>query len=288
LEDTYSELALRLGVFAGVFVALAVAEALAPRRKRTANKPQRWLSHFSLVVINTIAARILLPIGAVGMAFLAERHGWGLFNNIAIPAWLAVALAFVLLDLAIYLQHVLFHAVPLLWRLHLVHHADLDFDVTTGLRFHTIEIVLSLGIKLAAVCLLGAPALAVLLFEIALNATSMFNHSNLHLPRWLDMVLRFVVVTPDMHRVHHSANALETNSNFGFNLPWWDFLLGTYRSAPRAGHEQMIIGLAEFRDEHRVESLWGVLTLPFTATAPGTAESRTADEPRKSGLARSA
>jgi sterol desaturase/sphingolipid hydroxylase (fatty acid hydroxylase superfamily) len=212
-----------------------------------------------------VVARMILPIGAVGMAVLAESNGWGLFNNVQLPGWLAGILAFILLDFAIYLQHVLFHAVPALWRLHMVHHADLDIDVTTGLRFHTIEIVLSLGIKLAVVSLLGAPALAVLAFEIALNATSMFNHSNLRLPGWLDRVLRLLLVTPDMHRVHHSASPRETNSNFGFNLPWWDFLLGTYCAQPHEGHERMTIGLAEYRDERRAESLLWMLIVPFTA-----------------------
>jgi sterol desaturase/sphingolipid hydroxylase (fatty acid hydroxylase superfamily) len=178
------------------------------------------------------------------------------------PGWLAVLLAVIALDLALYLQHVLFHAVPLLWRLHMVHHADLDFDVTTGLRFHTIEILLSAGIKSAAVLLLGAPALAVLIFEVLLSATSMFNHGNLKLPLWLDRVLRLLVVTPDMHRVHHSQTPRETNSNFGFNLPWWDFLLGTYRSQPAAGHDAMEIGLAQFRDESAGRLHW-MLALPF-------------------------
>jgi sterol desaturase/sphingolipid hydroxylase (fatty acid hydroxylase superfamily) len=241
---------------------MAAWEVLAPRRRLTTAKPVRWASNLGLVVLDTVAARLLLPLGAVGVALLAEERGWGLFNNLPLPAWLAVALSVVALDFVIYLQHVLFHAVPLLWRLHLVHHADLDFDVTTGVRFHTLEILLSLGIKAAAVILLGAPALAVLVFEVLLNATSLFNHGNVRLPAWLDRVLRLVVVTPEMHRVHHSVDPRETNSNFGFNLPWWDFLLGTYRAQPAAGHEGMTIGLEQFRDE-RVERLHWMLALPF-------------------------
>jgi sterol desaturase/sphingolipid hydroxylase (fatty acid hydroxylase superfamily) len=197
------------------------------------------------------------------MALLAEERGWGLFANVAVPGWLAVVLSVVLLDLVIYLQHVLFHAVPLLWRLHMVHHADLDFDVTTGVRFHTIEILLSLGIKMGAVVLLGTPALAVLIFEVLLNATSMFSHGNVRLPGWLDRVLRLVLVTPEMHRVHHSARPRETNSNFGFNLPWWDYLLGTYRAQPAEGHEGMTIGLTQLRDERRADRLHWMLVLPF-------------------------
>jgi sterol desaturase/sphingolipid hydroxylase (fatty acid hydroxylase superfamily) len=261
-ETLFSESTLRLGCFAGVLLLMVVWELLAPRRPLTVGKTGRWFSNLGLVVVNTLTARLLLPLGAVGMAFIAEERGWGLFNNLQLPFWATVLLAVIALDLIIYLQHVLFHAVPVLWRLHMVHHADLDFDVTTGVRFHTVEILLSLGIKLAAVVLLGAPALAVLIFEVVLNATSMFNHGNVRLPFWLDRVLRWLVVTPDMHRVHHSILARETNSNFGFNLPWWDRLFGTYRAQPAAGHDRMTIGLSQFRDE-RVEQLHWMLALPL-------------------------
>ncbi len=254
---------IRLGFFSGVLILMAVWEVLAPRRRLTTAKAPRWFSNLGLVCTNALAVRVLLPIGAVSMAVVAEEHGWGLFHNIGLPAWLAVALSVVALDCVIYLQHVLFHAVPVLWRLHMVHHADLDFDVTTGVRFHTIEILLSLGIKMAAVVLLGAPAVAVLIFEVLLNATSMFSHGNVRLPAWLDRVLRLVVVTPEMHRVHHSVNPSETNSNFGFNLPWWDYLLGTYRSQPATGHENMTVGLSQCRDERQVERLHWMLALPF-------------------------
>jgi sterol desaturase/sphingolipid hydroxylase (fatty acid hydroxylase superfamily) len=252
----------RLSVFLGVLVLMAAWELLAPRRALIARKPLRWLSNLALVGLNTLVLRVLIPLGAAGMALLAEEQGWGLLNTLAMPPWLAIVLAVVALDFVIYLQHVLFHAVPALWRLHMVHHADLDFDVTTGVRFHTLEILLSMGIKLAAVILLGAPALAVLIFEVLLNATSMFSHGNVRLPHWLDQGLRLVVVTPEMHRVHHSVNPGETNSNFGFNLPWWDYLLGTYHAQPAEGHEGMTIGLSQFQDE-RVEQLHWMLALPF-------------------------
>jgi sterol desaturase/sphingolipid hydroxylase (fatty acid hydroxylase superfamily) len=225
----------------------------------------RWVSNLGLVALNALAVRFLVPMGAVALAHEAEARSWGLFNNVPWPGWLVVPLAVVALDLAIYLQHVMFHAVPLLWRLHMVHHADLDFDTTTGVRFHTLEILLSLGIKAGAVLVLGAPALAVLIFEVVLNASSMFNHGNVRLPAWLDRPLRWVVVTPEMHRVHHSVIVQETNSNFGFNLPWWDFLFGTYRAQPAQGHESMTIGLEQLRDE-RVDRLAWMLALPFVGS----------------------
>jgi sterol desaturase/sphingolipid hydroxylase (fatty acid hydroxylase superfamily) len=279
MNDLQAEQVIQLCIFAAVLVLLALAELLFPRRHLTVGKPLRWLNNLALVSINTIVVRILLPLGAVGMAAKAQENGWGLFNNVDVPGWLAVILAVVLLDFAIYVQHVLFHAVPLFWRLHLVHHADLDFDVTTGLRFHTLEILLSWGIKLAVVILLGASALAVFIFEVLLNATSMFNHSNLRLPGWLDRLLRLVLVTPDMHRVHHSTLRRETNSNFGFNLPWWDFLLGTYQNQPELGHEDMTIGLAHLRDEKQVERLPQMFALPFLAEAGGYPLNRGDEDP---------
>jgi sterol desaturase/sphingolipid hydroxylase (fatty acid hydroxylase superfamily) len=254
---------IRLACFAGVLLLMALWEALAPRRRLTVRRPLRWASNLGLVALDTLLVRFLIPLGAVGVALVAAERGWGVLNNLSLPAWMAVALAVVALDLVIYLQHVMFHAVPLLWRLHRVHHADLDFDATTGVRFHPVEILLSLGIKMAAVVLLGTPALAVLLFEVLLNATSVFNHGNVRLPRWLDWLLRLVVVTPEMHRVHHSTDPRETNSNFGFNLPWWDYLLGTYRAQPAAGHEQMAIGLRQFRDERVADRLDWMLVLPL-------------------------
>ena len=238
---------IRLAAFAGVFIAMAVWEFVVPRRKQAIGRGRRWPNNLGVVVVNTLLVRIAFPTTAVGLALVAEARGFGLFNVIALPAWVAVVASVVILDLAIYLQHVLFHAVPALWRLHRMHHADLEFDVSTGLRFHPIEIVLSMLIKFAVVAALGAPALSVLVFEVLLNATSMFNHANVRIPLAIDRVLRWLLVTPDMHRVHHSILARETNSNFGFNLPWWDRLFGTYRAQPAAGHEAMTIGIEQFR-----------------------------------------
>lgn len=237
---------LRLGCFAGVLLLMLLWERLAPRRETTTGLGRR-ASNLGLAAINSVAARLCVPLGAVGTALLAEERGWGLLNHLALPAWLAVAGAVVALDLAVYLQHVLFHLVPPLWRLHRLHHADPHFDATTGVRFHTLEILLSALLKMGVVALLGAAPSAVVVFEVLLNATALFNHGNVRLPGWLDRVLRHVVVTPDMHRVHHSADPTETNSNFGFNLPWWDVLFGTYRAQPASGHEGMTVGLSEPR-----------------------------------------
>ncbi len=257
---------IRLGAFGGVFTVMAIWELVGPRRKEAIGRGMRWPSNLGVVVVDSLLVRLVFPITAVGLALVAEAHGWGLFNEITLPAWIAILASVVLLDLAIYFQHVLFHAVPALWRLHRMHHADLEFDVTTGLRFHPIEILLSMMIKLAVVAVLGAPAVAVLIFEVLLNATSMFNHSNVRLPLGLDRALRWFVVTPDMHRVHHSILSRETNSNFGFNLPWWDRLFGTYRAQPAAGHEGMTIGIEQFRDPREL-GLDRMLLQPFRGDA---------------------
>jgi len=257
-----NELAVRLGIFLGVFSAMALWELALPRRALREKKMTRWSNNLVLVALNTIVLRVLFPTTAVGLALVLGENGTGLLNHFAVPYFLAVVLSILLLDLVIYLQHLMFHAVPVLWRLHRMHHADLDFDVTTGARFHPIEIALSMLIKFAAIAVLGPPAVAVLVFEILLNATAMFNHANVRIhPAW-DRVLRWVVVTPDMHRVHHSIDAPETNSNFGFNLPWWDRLFGTYRAQPAAGHEQMTIGIGQFRS-HRDLWLDRMLAIPF-------------------------
>jgi sterol desaturase/sphingolipid hydroxylase (fatty acid hydroxylase superfamily) len=239
-----NEPAIRLGFFFGVFAIMVVWEFLMPRRRRALSRWIRWPSNIAVVVLNTVVVRLVVPTAAVGLALFADERGWGLLNQLALPAWLEVVLSVMVLDLAIYLQHVMFHAVPALWRMH---HADIDFDVTTGARFHPVEILLSMGIKLAVVAALGPPALAVLVFEVLLNATAMFNHGNVRIPPKLDRVLRWFVVTPDMHRVHHSVIPRETNSNFGFNLPWWDRLLGSYRAQPEDGHAGMTIGIEQFR-----------------------------------------
>ncbi|WP_319783899.1 sterol desaturase family protein [Oceanisphaera sp. IT1-181] len=241
------ELWIRLGFFAGVLLMMMLWEWRSPRRPQLQTRGQRWPHNLLLLVINTLLVRWFFPLAAVGAALVASERGWGLFNVWPVPVWLSVVLSLLALDLLIYLQHRLLHAQPLLWRLHRVHHADVELDVTTGLRFHPLEILLSMLLKLAAVTLLGAPALAVLLFEVLLNASSMFNHANVNLPQRQDRWLRLILVTPDMHRVHHSVIPNETNSNFGFNLPWWDRLFGTYQSQPKAGQLGMTIGLTQFR-----------------------------------------
>ena len=257
---------IRLAAFCGVFALMAIWELIGPRRTQTSGRGWRWPNNLGVVVVDTLLVRILFPTTAVGLALIANAHGLGLFNVVPLPAWIGVVASVILLDLAIYFQHVLFHAVPALWRLHRMHHADLDIDVSTGLRFHPIEILLSMVVKLAVVLALGASALAVLLFEVLLNATSMFNHSNVRMPEGFDGVLRWFVVTPDMHRVHHSILTRETNSNFGFNLPWWDRLFGTYRAQPAAGHEAMTIGIEQFRDPREL-GLDRMLLQPFRGGA---------------------
>jgi len=265
---------IRLGAFFGILCIMALWEVAAPRRARALPKWRRWASNLGIVFLNSALLRLVFPAAAVGFAVLAQSQGWGLFNQHTAPFALAVLASVVILDFAIYLQHVMFHAVPVLWRLHRMHHADLDFDVTTGARFHPIEILLSMLIKLAVIALLGPPAVAVMIFEVILNATAMFNHGNVRLPVGLDRVLRLLVVTPDMHRVHHSIEDHETNSNFGFNLPWWDRLFGTYQAQPDAGHEAMTIGIRDYREPKLVTDLPGMLVLPFLGKISGYAINR--------------
>lgn len=257
-----SEPIIRLACFAGVFALMALWEVLAPRRKRMVARTLRWPNNLGVVAVDTLLVRLLLPTAAVGVALHAEANGWGVLAFLDWPYAVKVAIAVVALDLAIYLQHVLFHAVPALWRLHRMHHADLDIDVTTGVRFHPIEILISLVIKIGVVAALGAPALAVVIFEVLLNATSMFNHGNVRMPGPIDQVVRWLLVTPDMHRVHHSIDPRETNTNFGFNFAVWDRLFGTYRPAPAAGHIGMTIGLSQFRDPRELR-LDRMLSQPF-------------------------
>jgi sterol desaturase/sphingolipid hydroxylase (fatty acid hydroxylase superfamily) len=238
---------IRVAAFFSVLVGMALWELAQPRRRGEIPRLLRWSGNLGIVALDTVVVRLTFPIVAVGLALLAEERGWGLFNVFETPAWLSFLVSFLAFDLAIYLQHVLFHSVPALWRLHRMHHADLEFDATTGVRFHPVEILISMGLKLALVAALGPPALAVLAFEVLLNATSMFNHGNVRIPARMDGILRWLIVTPDMHRVHHSILPNETHSNFGFNLPWWDRLLGTYRAQPRDGHAEMTIGIEQFR-----------------------------------------
>ena len=258
-----NEPAIRLGFFLGTFAAVALWEVLAPKRALLVSKAYRWASNIGLVVLNTVIIRLLFPLAAVGLAAFCAENGWGLINHFQVPSWLAIPLAVIAMDFVIWLQHVMVHAVPALWRLHRVHHADLDYDVTTGARFHPIEIILSMLIKFATIVVLGPPVVAVVIFEVLLNAMSMFNHGNIRLPQALDRILRWVVVTPDMLRVHHSIEDDETNSNFGFNLTWWDRLFGTYREQPRGGHTGMTIGIRDFTDPREVDRLYAMLWLPF-------------------------
>jgi sterol desaturase/sphingolipid hydroxylase (fatty acid hydroxylase superfamily) len=257
---------IRLSAFVGIFGLMALWEVWSPRRPRAVSRRSRWPSNLGLVVLNTLLMRLILPTSAVGIALAAQAQGVGLLNVLPLPPWLAFVLAQVGLDLAIYLQHVLFHKVPLLWRLHRMHHADVDVDATNGLRFHPLEILLSMGIKFAVIALLGAPAAAVVVFEVLLNGLAVFNHSNVHIAVPLDRVLRWFLVTPDMHRIHHSWYAQECNSNYGFNLTWWDRLFGTYRAQPQDGHTHMTLGLPEWR-EPRWLRLDRMLVLPFVDPA---------------------
>ena len=268
------EVPIRLGFFFGVFALIGLWELAAPRRALSVAKGMRWLNNLGLVFFNSFLLRLLFPAAAAGVAATASTQGWGLLNIYSVPVPLAVVLGVVSMDLVIYLQHVMVHAVPALWRLHRVHHADLDYDVTTGARFHPLEIILSMLIKFATILVLGPPLAAVVIFEILLNATAMFNHGNIRLPAAVDRILRWFVVTPDMHRVHHSVEDDEANSNFGFNLPWWDRLFGTYRNQPRQGHEGMTIGIHHYRDPQQVDRLPGMLRLPFIGRITGYAINR--------------
>ena len=260
------EAEVRVTCFAGVFAGIFVWEILAPRRTRQCLKFVRWFNNLGITTINTLILRIATPVAAVAAANLAQQQDSGLFNHFDLPAWLVIALAVIVLDLLLYFQHLAFHHVPFLWRLHRMHHADLDFDVTTGIRFHPIEIILSMLIKVVAVLMLGVPVAAVIIFETLLNASSLFNHGNIYIPKNADKILRYFLVTPDMHRVHHSVIGSETNSNFGFNLPWWDYLFRTYRAQPKAGHTGMTIGIENFRTER---DLWldCLLLQPFKTPA---------------------
>ena len=261
--NSSTEMIIRLGCFIGLFVVLAFLETLFPRRRRVLSRRVRWPGNIGISILDQIAIRLLIPLPAIALAAYCTEQQWGLMNQFQALPWLTIPFAVLALDLAIYLQHVLFHMVPVFWRLHRMHHADLEFDVTTGIRFHPLSILLSVLIKLAAVLLIGPPVVAVLIFEVLLNATSMFNHSNVKIHPSVDRMVRFFVVTPDMHRVHHSVDRAETNSNFGFNFPWWDRLFGTYRDQPAAGHEAMTIGLDKFRAERDLR-LGRMLIQPFS------------------------
>ena len=256
------EAVFRLAAFGSVFVLLALWELAAPRRWLRASKPRRWTTNWGIVLLDTAVVRLLFPAAAVGAAWDAREMGWGLLNHWDGPGWLEAVLAMLFLDLLIYAQHVASHRIPLLWRIHRVHHVDRDMDVTTAIRFHPVEIALSMLLKIGAVYALGAPAVAVILFEIILNGSAMFNHANIVIPRRIDRWLRWLLVTPDMHRVHHSVHRPETDANYGFNLPWWDRIFGTYVDQPRDGHDGMVLGLDQYQDQRPTRLGWS-LALPF-------------------------
>jgi sterol desaturase/sphingolipid hydroxylase (fatty acid hydroxylase superfamily) len=257
-----NELLIRLSFFFGILLMMYLWEIIAPRRPLITSKATRWFSNLGLVLIDSIAVRLIFPTALVGFALFVQHRGWGLFNQFELRYLVKVIFSVLILDFTIYLQHVMFHVVPLLWRLHMVHHTDMDIDTTTGVRFHPIEIVLSLGIKMIVVVLIGPPPVAVVIFEILLNGTSMFNHGNVRYSQNIDSILRLLVVTPEMHRVHHSTIRWESNSNLGFNFPWWDRLFGTYRPQPAKGHLEMTIGLDQYKEPKKLTLPW-LLVLPF-------------------------
>lgn len=265
-----NEKVIRMSFFFGMLMLIGLWELAAPKRALTISKSVRWINNLGLVFFNSFMLRVLFPAAAVGVAVFANEQGWGLFNYYGdVHFWFALVASVIIMDFVIYVQHVMVHAIPVLWRLHRVHHADLDYDVTTGARFHPIEIILSMLIKFATILLLGPAVIAVIIFEVMLNATAMFNHGNISLPKTLDKYLRLLLVTPDMHRIHHSTEDDEANSNFGFSLPWWDRLFGTYRDQPRAGHQAMIIGINKYRDPKQVSWFPGMLMLPFIGKMSG-------------------
>jgi len=257
-----NELLIRFGFFFGILILMFLWEIIAPRRPLITSKTTRWGTNLGLVLIDSIAVRLIFPAALIGFAFLFQQRGWGIFNLFDLPYWLNIVFSVLILDFTIYLQHIMFHSVPMFWRLHMVHHTDMDFDVTTAVRFHPIEILLSMGIKIIVVFMIGAAPLAVLIFEVLLNGTSMFNHGNVRYSLNFDSILRLFVVTPEMHRVHHSAIRWETNSNLGFNFPWWDRLFGTYRDQPAKGHLETIIGLDQYKEPKKLTLPW-LLVLPF-------------------------
>ncbi len=272
MESSNLEPIIRLSFFFGIFAIMALWELKSPRRPLRSAKPFRWRHNIGLIFFNTLLLRLLFPTAAVGVALYASQQQWGVLNQVDLPLWFEIILAVIILDFCIYLQHRLFHHVPMLWQLHMMHHSDVDLDVTSGARFHPIEIILSMLIKMMLICLLGPAILAVVIFEIILNAVAMFNHSNVRIPLHIERVLRRFVVTPDMHRVHHSVLENETNSNYGFNLPWWDHLFGSYCAQPSKGHDEMTIGLAQFQHPPVQSFLW-MLRLPFKDKAGNSAKS---------------
>ncbi len=275
----HSEAGIRLVFFFLVISIMAIWETLRPKRRLVENKIRRWKKNLLIIIIDSLTLKLVFPVTLVSIAAGAEAAKWGLLNHFEVSKAVAFIIGFLAMDLSIYLQHLMFHAVPILWRLHMVHHADMDIDVTTGLRFHPLEMILSLAIKMATISAIGTPPLAVLAFEVALNTSSLFNHGNVNIAEKIDKYLRLFVVTPDMHRVHHSVIIRETNSNFGFNFPWWDRIFGTYRGQPVMGHEQITIGLSHIRHESKL-GIFGLLALPFTGDQGPYPINRSGADPR--------
>jgi len=257
---------LRLGFFLGLFALIALWEWIKPRRQQNTRRVSRWVNNLGLVVVATLLVRLVVPMGLAVIAFQVQAAGWGLFNHLTLSLWLEIVLALVLLDLAIYWQHRIFHQVPVLWRLHRVHHSDQAFDVSTAVRFHPLEILLSIFIKGLLVLMLGIPATAIIIFEVILNGVALFNHGNIRLPKGWDGVLRSVLVTPDMHRVHHSDIPSETNSNYGFNLSIWDKIFGSHTPQPQKGHQHINIGLKEYSTQQQSNDFMALLKMPFMGT----------------------
>lgn len=254
-----TEAQIRLAIFLSVLIGMTVLEALFPARDRVQGRGRRWSTNLGLVIIDTFAIRLLFPIIAVGAALWAGAQGWGVLNLVALPNWAAVLLAVIILDMMIYWQHVASHHIPFLWRLHKVHHADRDLDASSGLRFHPVEIVLSMVYKMVIVVALGAPVLAVIIFEIVLNACALFNHANVRLPQWVERPLRQVMVTPALHRIHHSVIERETNSNFGFSVIWWDKIFKSYTDTPKG---ELTLGLTEYQTDAPSGLVWSLIA-PF-------------------------
>ena len=257
------EILVRLGFFAAIFFIVAFGEKIAPRRILLKSKFKRWISNLGMQIIDVVALRLIFPVFPVGLAVICAQRGWFLLNYYPVKPLPALIIGVLVLDFVIYLQHRMFHFVPVFWRVHMVHHTDEDIDVTTAVRFHPLEIILSLLFKIAAVAAIGAPPLSVLIFEVMLNGASMFNHGNIRIPLYFDRVIRMILVTPDMHRVHHSVVVAETNSNYGFSFSWWDRILGTYKAQPQEGHDRMKIGLNGYHDDRSLKLL-ALLMMPFS------------------------
>lgn len=276
-----TETSIRLSVFIAILVLMIALEYWLPAKQAHVAKSKRWLSNFGLTIVASIVVRLIVPMGLTGIAIYASEHGWGLFNQITWPLWIMYILSWLTLDILIYWQHRLFHRVPILWRLHKVHHADSHVDASTGLRFHPLEILLSIVIKGIAVAALGVPMLAVIVFEIILNGFSLFNHANIRLPNKIERVVRYFLITQVLHRIHHSQVVRETDTNFGFSVSWWDRLFGTYKGESTKGDSAINLGLVEYPKAAQNAAFWSLLKMPFASIKQSHSASNKADD--KSG-----